>query len=59
MSQWDWKQIGLTVLSGGALAPVFMGMGASIVIEGAITVASGGNFWSGFTMAHYGEEFFH
>ena len=42
----------LTVVSGGSLAPVFIGMGASIVgsglIQGAITASSGGSFWSGF-----------
>ena len=42
----------LTVVSGGSLAPVFIGMGASIVgsglIQGVITASSGGNFWSGF-----------
>ena len=42
----------LTVISGGALAPVFIGMGVSIlsggVIQGAITAANGGNFWQGF-----------
>lgn len=42
----------LTVVSGGSLAPVFIGMGVSIVgsglIQGAITASSGGSFWSGF-----------
>ncbi len=42
----------LTVVSGGSLAPVFIGMGASILgsglIQGVIIASSGGSFWSGF-----------
>ena len=42
----------LTVLTGGALTPVFIGMGVSIassaIIEGAISVSNGEDFWSGF-----------
>ncbi len=58
---WGWKlgvgtlglagAIGLTALSGGTLAPIFIGMGVSVgtgaVITGAITAANGGNFWEG------------
>ena len=43
----------LTVLTGGALAPVFIGMGASILtgglIEGAISAFNGESFWDGFS----------
>ena len=41
----------LTVLSGGSLTPVFVGMGISIIseglIQGAITATNGGDFWQG------------
>jgi hypothetical protein len=44
--------VALTVLTGGALAPVFIGMAVSIVsgalIQGAINHFSGGDFWQGF-----------
>jgi len=44
--------IALTALSGGALAPVFIGMGTSIllggVIDGAVSAANGESFWEGF-----------
>ena len=44
--------VALTVLSGGSLAPVFIGMASSIVvgglIEGTISAANGGDFWQGF-----------
>lgn len=43
----------LTTVSGGALAPVFIGMGASILtgglIEGAISALNGESFWDGFS----------
>lgn len=42
----------LTVATGGALAPVFIGMGVSIVggglISGTISAVNGGSFWDGF-----------
>ena len=42
----------LTLVSGGSLAPVFIGMGVSILssalIEGAISAYNGNNFWDGF-----------
>ena len=42
----------LTVFSGGSLAPVFIGMGVSIIgdalLQGTINALSGGSFWSGF-----------
>ncbi len=41
----------LTVATGGALAPVFIGMGVSIVsgalIQGTINAINGGSFWQG------------
>ena len=44
--------IALTYLTGGALAPVFIGMAGNIlldgVIEGAISSENGENFWEGF-----------
>ena len=44
--------VALTVLSGGSLTPVFVGMGISIIggglIQGAITATNGGDFWQGF-----------
>ena len=44
--------VALTIISGGSLAPVFIGMGVSIVssalIEGAISAYNGKGFWSGF-----------
>ena len=44
--------VALTYLTGGALAPVFIGMAGSIlldgVVEGAISSANGGSFWEGF-----------
>ena len=44
--------VALTALTGGALAPVFIGMGLSIatggVIDGIVTACQGGNFWDGF-----------
>ena len=58
---WGWKTgigtvafagaVGLTIFSGGTLAPVFIGMGVSVgagaLISGGITAATGGNFWEG------------
>ena len=42
----------LTAVTGGALAPVFIGMGVSIVagglIQGTINAIDGGSFWAGF-----------
>ena len=42
----------MTIISGGSLAPVFIGMGVSIVssalIEGTISAYNGEGFWSGF-----------
>ena len=42
----------LTAVTGGALAPVFIGMGVSIVagglIQGTINAIDGGSFWTGF-----------
>ena len=42
----------LTILTGGALAPMFIGMGISILlggaIEGMIATSKGEDFWSGF-----------
>ena len=44
--------VALTIISGGSLAPVFIGMGVSIassaLIEGAISAYNGEGFWSGF-----------
>ena len=44
--------VALTVLSGGSLAPVFIGMGISIIggglIQGTMTALNGGSFWQGF-----------
>ena len=44
--------VALTVVSGGSLAPVFIGMGISIassaLIEGGISAYNGEGFWSGF-----------
>ena len=44
--------VALTVLTGGALAPVFIGMGVSIlsssIIQGTISACTGGSFWDGF-----------
>ena len=44
--------VALTAMTGGALAPVFVGMGASVigggVIQGAISAANGGSFMQGF-----------
>ena len=44
--------VALTIISGGSLAPVFIGMGVSIassaLIEGAISAYKGEGFWSGF-----------
>ena len=44
--------VALTIISGGSLAPVFIGMGVSIasiaLIEGAISAYNGKGFWSGF-----------
>ena len=44
--------VALTILSGGSLTPVFVGMGISIIggglIQGAITATNGGDFWQGF-----------
>lgn len=43
--------VALTIVSGGSLAPVFIGMGVSIassaLIEGAISYANGEGFWNG------------
>ena len=43
--------VALTIISGGSLAPVFIGMGVSIassaLIEGAISAYNGEGFWSG------------
>ncbi len=45
--------IALTALTGGALAPVFIGMGASIatsaIIGGTVSYFKEGDFWSGFS----------
>ena len=42
----------LTVVTGGALAPVFIGMGVSVLsgglIQGTINAIGGGSFWQGF-----------
>ena len=42
----------MTIISGGSLAPVFIGMGVSIassaLIEGVISAYNGEGFWSGF-----------
>lgn len=44
--------VALICLTGGALAPVFIGMAGSIlldgIIEGSISYATGGSFWDGF-----------
>ena len=44
--------VALTVLTGGSLAPVFIGMGVSIAlggaIDGTISAVRGGSFWDGF-----------
>lgn len=44
--------VALTVVTGGALAPVFIGMGVSVVagglISGTISAVNGGGFWDGF-----------
>ena len=44
--------VALTIVTGGALAPVFIGMGVSIassaLIGGAISAYNGDGFWSGF-----------
>lgn len=44
--------VALTVLSGGSLTPVFVGMGISIIggglIQGTVTAINGGSFWQGF-----------
>ena len=44
--------VALTVLSGGSLTPVFVGMGISIIggglLQGTITALNGGSFWQGF-----------
>ncbi|MBQ3952553.1 MAG: hypothetical protein II668_08350 [Oscillospiraceae bacterium] len=44
--------VALTCLTGGALAPVFIGMAVSVIggglLQGAITAANGGDFWDGF-----------
>ncbi|HIY99325.1 MAG TPA: RHS repeat-associated core domain-containing protein [Firmicutes bacterium] len=44
--------VALTVLSGGSLTPVFVGMGISIIggglLQGTITAVNGGSFWQGF-----------
>lgn len=44
--------IGLTIASGGALTPVFLGMGISIagnaLIQGSIDAINGTSFWQGF-----------
>ena len=44
--------VALTVLSGGSLTPIFLGMGASIIggglIQGTVTAINGGSFWQGF-----------
>ena len=45
--------VALTAVTGGAFAPVFIGMGASILtgglIEGAISAYNGEGFWNGFS----------
>ena len=42
----------LTVVTGGSLTPVFIGMGTSIlgsgIIQGSITAINGDSFWNGF-----------
>lgn len=44
--------VALTVLSGGSLTPIFLGMGASIIggglLQGTVTAINGGSFWQGF-----------
>ena len=44
--------LALTYLTGGALAPLLIGMGVSVlgggIVQGAATVSNGGDFWEGF-----------